>query len=75
MADKVQSLPQVYTDAVQVIKKAILDSQYKTARMAKLKLPNRQPMADDLQTVTINTQTLNGLDAIPGTDGLSYAEF
>lgn len=31
---KVQGLPQVYTDAVQVIKKAILDSQYKTARMA-----------------------------------------
>ena len=147
MADKVQSLPQVYTDAVQVIKKAILDSQYKTARMAngeqlslyfgigryvsvnsrkgtwgtsaiahisgqlKKELPglrgfsetsiklmrqfyeswavllNRQPSAgeietskspataDDLQTVTINTQTLNGLDVIPGTDGLSYAEF
>lgn len=34
MADKVQSLPQVYVDAVKVIKKAILDTQYRTARMA-----------------------------------------
>lgn len=34
MADKVQSLPQVYVDAVNIIKKAILDSQYRTARLA-----------------------------------------